>query len=365
MTDLVASNLISPLPLAFALGVLARVIRSDLSIPREIYSALGIYLLLSLGLHGGAELARTPLHTIAGPAAGVILLGLLTPVIAYTMLRSAGKFSVSDSAGIAAHYGSVSAVTFIAAGQFLAKVGTPVEPFMPTLLTLLEVPGIAVALMLGALGLARERAPAVAVMAYGQGGAAVGGFPGGLAGAPGPLISGDEIARGAERVHWRETLREVLTGRTMVLLVGGLAIGALISPASWESLTPVFDTKSAIFKGALLLFLLEMGLVAGERLGDLRKVGLFLLAFGIFVPLLHGALGVLIGSIAGLSAGGASLVGVMAASASYIAAPPAVRLSLPDANPTYSLTLALGITFPFNLLVGIPLFHEMARIVAR
>lgn len=361
MTDLVASNLLSPLPLAFALGVIARVIRSDLTIPREIYAALGIYLLLSLGLHGGAELARTPLHTIAGPAAGMILLGLVTPVIAFTVLRSAGRFSVSDSAGIAAHYGSVSAVTFIAAGQFLAKVGTPVEPFMPTLLTLLEVPGIAVALVLGALGLARERVAAVSVMGYGAGGAAVGGF----GGSPGPLISGEDIARTAERVHWRETLREVLTGRTMVLLVGGLLIGAIISPASWDSLEPVFDTKSAAFKGALLVFLLEMGLVAGERMGDLRKVGLFLLGFGIFLPLLHGALGVLVGSIAGLSPGGATLVGVMAASASYIAAPPAVRLSLPDANPTYSLTLALGITFPFNLLVGIPLFHEMARLVVR
>lgn len=348
MTELLSANLLSPLPLAFALGILARVVRSDLSIPRDIYNAIGVYLLLALGLHGGAELAQTSLDVIALPALGTIALGVVTPFAAFAILRKLGRFNVSDAAGIAAHYGSVSAVTFIAAGQFLGRVNTPVEPYMPTLLTLMETPGIAVALAIGAFGLARERASARMSM---QGGVAV--LGGGEGGVSLPSM---------EDSHWRQTLREVLTGRTIMLLIGGLVIGATISHDSWLTLAPVFDTKSAAFKGALMIFLLEMGLLCGERLRDLRKVGPFLLAFGILMPIAHGALGVAVGALLGLGTGGATMLGVMAGSASYIAAPPAVRLSLPDANPTYSLTLALGITFPFNLLVGIPLFHELARI---
>jgi hypothetical protein len=183
-------------------------------------------------------------------------------------------------------------------------------------------------------------------------------------GRAGILLDGDhehDPAADGHALDWKATLHEILTARTMILLVGGLLIGTVFGEAGWKPIAPFFDTASPVFKGVLCLFLLEMGLLAGERLGDLRKVGPFLFAFGIGCPDVAGSLGVLVGSWAGLSTGGAALLGAMAASASYIAAPPAVRVTLPQANPTYSLTLALVITFPFNLLVGIPLYLKVAQ----
>lgn len=348
MTDLLRINLLSPLALAFALGMLARVIRSDLSLPKDVYNALGIYLLLAIGLKGGVELSHTTLSTIAGPAAFTLLLGCITPVSAYLVLRRIGKFSISDAAGIAAHYGSVSAVTFIAATQFVERAGVPAEGFMPTLLTLLESPGIHIALAIGAIQVARQKAahPAAAP-ALDRGGV----FAMGAAAAP-----------AAHHPHdWKESLREVLTGRTMVLLVGGMIVGLLMGSHGWDSVKPFFDSG---FKGALTLFLLEMGILAGARLKDLKKVGPFLLAFGVMMPIVHGTLGVVLGHLAGLSVGGCTVLGTMAASASYIAAPPAVRATLPEANPTLYLTSALAITFPFNVLLGIPLYFGIAQWIA-
>jgi hypothetical protein len=150
----------------------------------------------------------------------------------------------------------------------------------------------------------------------------------------------------------------------MVLLVGGLVVGFLIGDRGWKTIEPFYDTKGAVFRGALCLFMLELGALAGARLGDLRKVGPFLVGFAVVVPVLHGALGVWLGTLAGLSPGGASVLGAMAASASYIAAPPAVRLTLPEANPTLYLTAALAITFPFNVVFGVPLYFELARRLA-
>lgn len=319
MTEVLRQNLLSPIALAFVLGLLARLARSEISLPKDVYAGLSIYLLFALGLHGGVELARAPFDAILGPALATLALGCITPVSAYLVLRRLGRFGVQDSAGIAAHYGSVSAVTFIAAQDFTKAMGVAPEGFMPTLLTLLESPGIQIALAIGALG----------------------------SSAPGRPV--------------REALHEVLTGRTMVLLVGGLVIGVLMGEKNWQAVQLVFDTKGAVFKGMLVLFLLEMGIVAGARLSDLKRVGPFLLAFGIGMPLVHGALGVWLGSLTGLGVGGATVLGTMAASASYIAAPPAVRMTLPEANPTYYLTSALAITFPFNILIGIPVYFEIAR----
>ncbi len=318
-TDLLRANLLSPIALSFALGIVARLVRSEFSLPKDIYIGISIFLLWSLGLQGGIELHHSSLRAIAWPAAATVALGCLTPVSAYLVLRRLGRFTAADSAAMAAHYGSVSAVTFIAATTFVKGQGAEAEGFMPTLLTLLESPGIAVALMIGAIQTNTRGRP----------------------------------------IH--EVLHEVLTGRTMVLLVGGLVVGFLIGDRNWEVIQPFYDTRGAIFRGLLCLFMLEMGVTAGARLGDLRKVGGFLLGFGMLMPLVHGALGVWLGHLAGLSIGGATVLGTMAASASYIAAPPAVRLTLPDANPTYYLTSALVITFPFNLMIGIPVYFQLAR----
>jgi hypothetical protein len=228
-------------------------------------------------------------------------------------------------------------VTFIAAEKFVyANIGEgSVAAIMPTLLTLLEIPGIQIALAIGVIGLARTKV-----------------HPG--SGAIRPSLDVTSRSMGA---LWHE----LLTARSMVLLVGGLVIGLIIGYDGYASVKPFFDKGDWMFKGALTLFLLEMGLVAGSRLSDLKHAGAFLIVFGIAMPIAHGALGVYLGSLAGLDEGSCTVLGAMAASASYIAAPPAVRMTLPEANPTYYLTAALAITFPFNLLLGIPLYFRMAQ----
>lgn len=328
MGDVLRINLCSPLTLSFALGVFARLVRSELSLPRDLYSALSIYLLFALGLKGGVELSHSSLASISGPAFITILLGCLTPISAYLVLRRLGKFSIADSAGIAAHYGSVSAVTFIAAQQFTSSVGAPAEGFMPTLLTLLEIPGIQVALAIGAFQMSAAS-----------------------------KTGSDDPQRVPGR-PFKEILHELLTSRSMLLLVGGLVIGTAVGEEGWKPVQPVFE---GLFKGLLTLFLLEMGLAAGSRLSDLKHAGFFLLAFGVVMPILHGALGAWLGMLSGLSVGGCTVLAAMAGSASYIAAPPAVRMTLPEANPTFYLTSALAITFPFNLLFGIPLYFEISK----
>jgi len=315
--EVLKGNLLSPIVLAFVLGIVARLVRSELRLPKDLYTSLSIYLLFALGLKGGVELSHVSLSTILAPAGVTLLLGFLTPVTSYLVLRHVGRFGEADSAAIAAHYGSVSAVTFIAAQTFVNAMGAVPEGFMPTLLTLLESPGIHVALAIGALR----------------------------------TNSGRPI---------RETMHEILTARTMMLLVGGLVIGWLIGDRGWHGIAPFFEGG---FKGALTVFILEMGIVAAERLGDLRKVGFFLVGFGVGMPLVHGVLGVVLGSLAGLSVGGCTMLAAMAASASYIAAPPAARLNLPTANPTYYLTASLVITFPFNVTIGIPIYYEIARLL--
>ncbi|MHB8974320.1 MAG: sodium-dependent bicarbonate transport family permease [Pirellulaceae bacterium] len=334
--EVLRTNLASPITLAFALGVVSRLIRSELSLPRDLYTSLGIYLLLALGLKGGVELAHSSFTVIFWPAMVTLLLGCFTPVSSYLVLRRLGKFSAVDAAGIAAHYGSVSAVTFMAAQQFVEAMGVPAEGFLPTLLTLLESPGIHIALAIGII-------------------------QGSRAGGADPTASGAAGAKAVETRALGSQLHEVLTARSMVLLVGGLVAGYLMGPQGYASVAPFFE---GMFKGALTLFQLEMGITAGARLSDLRQAGLFLVAFGVAMPALHGALAVLLGHWAGLSVGGCTVLATMAASASYIAAPPAVRMTLPQANPTYYLTAALAITLPFNLLAGIPLYYYLARLVA-
>ncbi|CAN5159530.1 hypothetical protein BH23GEM2_BH23GEM2_13010 [soil metagenome] len=253
MAELIRANLLSPIVLAFALGVVAKLIRSEFTLPKDLYVALSIYLLFAIGLKGGVELSQTPLSAFVLPAVVTLAVGVLTPMLSYAVLRQLGRFSVADSAGIAAHYGSVSAVTFIAAQEFVASAGTPAEGFLPTLLTLLEAPGIHVALAIGVVQASRARATASGEHAL-------------------PADAGRRVGGHAEHAHWSETLRAVLTGRTMVLLVGGLIIGVLIGERGWEPVQPFFEGG---FRGALTIFLLEMGLLAAERLGDLKRVGVF------------------------------------------------------------------------------------------
>jgi hypothetical protein len=311
-------NLLSPMVLAFVLGVVATLVRSDLKFPEELYTGLSIYLLLAIGLKGGAELSETALSEFWGPALATLSLGIVIPLVAYALLRRFGRFGVADAAALAAHYGSVSAVTFAAVQTFLETLQIPYEGFMPTLVALLEVPAIIIALLIARLALG--------------GGSS-----------------------------WGEVLRELLVGKSILLLLGGLAIGALAGKAGLEQVAPFFVDP---FRGVLTLFLLEMGMVAARRFGELRSVGRFLIGFGVLMPLANGAVGIWLGDLAGLSTGGAVVLGTLAASASYIAAPAAVRIALPQANPSYYLTASLAITFPFNLAFGIPLYYGLATLLS-
>jgi hypothetical protein len=315
--ELLTQNLVSPVVLAFALGMVARAIRSDLEIPSALYQGMSIYLLFAIGLKGGVSLAETPVGELPMPVGLTLLLGVLTPLSAFLLLRAFGGLGRTDAAATAAHYGSVSAVTFIAAIEAVKLSGLPSNGYLPALLAVLEVPGIIVGLLL-----ARNH-----------------GGEGGIA----------------------KALREVVTGKSIFLMVGGLVIGALCGPAKIESVAPFFI---APFKGVLCLFLLELGMVAAGRIRDLKATGPRLIVLGCVLPLLHGSLATLAAVAIGMNPGGAAIFGAMVGSASYIAAPAAVRIALPEASPGIYLTLSLGVTFPFNLSLGIPLFIKLATISA-
>ena len=333
-------NLLTPIPLCFVLGVVCTRIHGGIKIPKELYYSIAIFLLMSIGFMGGHELAHEyeahGVSTIWKPALVTLFLGCLTPLTSYFVLRYVGRLSVADSAGIAAHYGSTSAVTYAVANSFVEQTQHPANSFLPTLVTILECPGIAIALVLGAALSARERAAKAA-----------------------------ETGRAMKESKLGEALYEVITGQSIMLMAGLLVIGFIstmfMDPKGFQPFFDFFQSKGMLFRGVLCIFLLEMGLVAGEKLGDLLKVGPFLVAFGILMPLAHGFLGAYLGHLAGLNLGGCTVFAAIVSSASYIAAPPAVRLTLPEANPTLSITAALAITFPFNIAFGIPIYYEMAK----
>jgi hypothetical protein len=304
-----------PVVLFFLLGVLARLAKSDLRLPDALYETLAIFLLLAIGLKGGVELARVPFASVALQAGAVLAMGLILPLPAFAILRGVGRLPRPDAASIAAHYGSVSVVTFAVATAFLTKRNIAYETHMPLFVALLETPAIVTGILLARLGT-------------------------------------------LDSVRWGAVAHEVLLGKSVVLLLGGLIIGAIVGP---EGIAPIKPLFIDLFKGVLALFLLEMGLVAGGRVGDLRRAGPFLIAFGLVVPPVFACVGVLVARLVGLSDGGTALLATMAASASYIAAPTAMRIAVPEANPALSIGVALGITFPFNITVGIPLYLRLAE----
>lgn len=304
-----------PVVLFFLLGLVARLLRSDLRLPEAMYEGLSIYLLLAIGLKGGVELAKHPLLPLLPQLGGAVLLGIVLPLLAYPVLRRIGSFAKPDAASIAAHYGSVSMVTFAVATAYLLERNIAHEQYMPLFVVFMEVPGIVVGILLARMG------------------------------------SGGTI-------QWPTLAHEVFLGRSVVLLAGGLIIGWVAGP---DALQPQSRLFFDLFKAVLGLFMLEMGLVAASRIQDLRRTGAFLVLFGTLVPCLFAVLGILVARAVHLSPGGAMLLGTLAASASYIAAPAAMRIAVPEANPSYSLAASLGVTFPFNVVVGVPLYHRFAE----
>jgi hypothetical protein len=316
-TDILVQNLVSPITLAFLLGMIAAAIRSDLEIPDPVLKIFAIFLLLSIGLQGGRELAEAEPGSIFAALCATLVLVLLLPLAAFGIARFLGRFDVANATGIAALYGSVSSVTFLAAQNFATSRGTPAEGFLTGLVALMEW-GILVALFLGRFAMA-----------------------------------GKERQKRALGAIVAETLR----GRGLVLLVGGMTMGYTVGESHFEKLEPFFVD---LFRGVLVLFLLEMGMTAARRLREFAVVGPFMIAFGMLVPIVFGVFGTLAGTLAGLSVGGAFVLGAVAASASYIDAPAAVRSAFPEANPSIYLTSSLGITFPFNLILGLPIYYAMA-----
>ncbi len=313
----ILGNLLSPMILGFLLGMAATLLKSDLKFPEELYLSLTIYLLIAIGLKGGYKLSLVSFAEVYKPLGFALLLGALIPIWSFVILRYLGNFDVPNAAAIAAHYGSVSAATFSATLAFLDAHQTAYEGFMPGLLAVLEVPAILVAIFLAKL-----------------------------------------LDKSGKTGSLSEVMRELLTGKSTVLLVGCLVIGLLVGKSGWEQVAPFFDMP---FRGILMLFLLEAGLVTGRRLKDLNRVGFFLIGFGIVMPFLHALLGLVVAKWSGLSMGGAMIFAVLMSSASYIAAPAACRVALPQASPTYYLTAALAITFPFNIIFGMPIYYELAQ----
>jgi len=316
-------NLLSPIILFFFLGILAGALKSCLSIPEALSKSISLYLMMAIGFRGGAELSHSGLYGVIGWAClGGVVLSAALPVIGYALLRFTTRLDSTNAAAVAAHYGSVSVVTFAAAIAALHDSGQAFEPFVLVLLPVMEGPAI-----LTGLVLARR------AKRGGSSSAAVGGLS-------------------------RSVVREALLHGSVLLLLGSFAIGWTTGPKGYEELSPVFV---APFKGILCVFLLDMGLVVARRLSDLRALSLTVAAFGLYMPLIGAAAGIGLAFLLGLSAGGASLLAVLGASASYIVVPAVMRVALPAASPAVSLTLALAITFPFNLVVGIPLYGGVAR----
>ncbi len=305
---------IDPIILFFLLGLAASAMRSELRLPAAVYDFVSILLLLAIGLKGGVELARQPFGSLLPQMLAVVLMGSMLPLVAFPVLRLIGRMNRADAASIAAHYGSVSVGTYAVAVSWFDARQIDFEAHMPLLLTLLEVPAILVGIVL-ARGLSRE-------------------------------------------TRWSDVAHEVFLGKGIVLLLGGLLIGWIAGEDGLVSIKPLFID---LFKGFLAIFLLEMGLIAAAQLGTLRRHGVFLLLFGIGMPLFSSVVGAALGWGLGLSVGGTAMLAVLAASASYIAVPAAMRISVPDANPTLSLTASLGITFPFNILLGIPIYYALAQ----
>jgi len=323
------SNLLIPAVLFFALGVIARVIKSDLRFPPDLAKVLSIYLLMAIGLHGGYELGKADLATAMNAIFWALVLGFSMPIIGYLALVVTRKVSPMDAAAISAHYGSVSAGTFLTAIAFLDNSQVTYESYPLIMLAVMESPAIIVGLLLAAM--ARKQLAAKD---------------------PRPVDLDDD---GGSGTKFSSLLHEAFTNGSVVVLIGSMVIGAISQPSGIEKLKPFIDD---IFMGALCLFLFEMGMEAARRIREFKKVGPVLAIFGVAMPIIGGIVGALVGvMVLEFSVGGATLVAVLGASASYIAVPPAMRLAVPEANPSFYLTLSLGITFPFNVLVGIPLYY--------
>lgn len=318
MLETAIQTFTSPVVLFFVLGLFAAFVRSDLSIPEPIAKAMSLYLMAAIGLKGGVAVSKSGIDATVLSALGAgIVAGFALPFFAYAVLKSFGKLDRINSGAVAAHYGSISVVTFVTAGEILTGQGREPGGFMVAVMAAMEAPAILSGLLL----------------ARGMG------------------------SKNAGQQSTGEMLHEVFTNSSIMLLLGAFAIGLIGGAQGFAEVTPFFE---AGFKGVLCIFLLDMGLIAMRRMMDARAVTWRLTAIAIFLPIVNGLVGTAMGIAIGLDAGSAASLGVLCASASYIAVPAAMRLALPEADPGIYLTMSLSITFPFNVLVNIGLISAFA-----
>lgn len=318
-------TLLSPAILFFILGMFAAAARSDLAIPEAIAKAMSLYLMVAIGLKGGVAVSKSGLDStvLLAILAGVVL-GFVIPVFAYAALRFFAKLDGLNSGAVAAHYGSVSVVTFVTATQILERSGFAADGYMVAVMAMMETPAILSGLLLARRAMAKE---------------------------------GHADATNGSTA---KLLHEVFLNASVVLLLGSFAIGALAGPDGFAPIAPMFE---AGFQGILCLFLLDMGLLVVNRLRKAKSLTIPLVVLALIFPVVNGAFGVALGTFVGLPVGSAAALGVLAASASYIAVPAAMRLALPQADPGIYLTMSLSITFPFNILIGIQLFSALAQMM--
>ena len=314
---MIVDTLTSPVILFFVLGIFAAMVRSDLAIPEAFAKAMSIYLMAAIGLKGGIEMAESGFTSeLASAAATGLSLSFLLPFLAFLLLTRIGRLDRTDAGAVAAHYGSVSVVTFVTAKEILTGQGLSPAGYMVAVLALMETPAI-----ISGLWLARR---------------------------------GETSPNGVGLMH------EVFANASVILLVGAFVIGMIAGKDGFEPVRPLFDTG---FRGVLCLFLLDMGLIAARRLIQSKKLNIRLVSLAIILPLINGTLGVFAGTIIGMDVASAATLGILAASASYIAVPAAMRMALPEADPGIYLSMSLGITFPFNIIIGITLFTQLAKLI--
>ncbi|MGF1601009.1 MAG: sodium-dependent bicarbonate transport family permease [Thermosynechococcaceae cyanobacterium] len=317
--SLVVSNILNPPILFFFLGMTAVLVKSDLEIPAPIPKLFSLYLLLAIGFKGGVELSKSGVNQEVSLAIlAAMLMASIVPVYTYFILKL--KLGVYDAAAIAATYGSISAVTFITASAFLDELGIAFDGFMVAALALMESPAIIVGLILVNLFTVDDQ----------------------------------------REFSWPEVLKEAFLNSSVFLLVGSLIIGVLTGEHGGEVLAPF---TQEMFYGVLTFFLLDMGLVAARRIKDLQKTGIFLVAFAILIPILNAGIGIAIAKFIHMPTGDALLFSVLCASASYIAVPAAMRMTVPEANPSLYVSTALAVTFPFNIIIGIPLYLYVINLI--
>lgn len=309
--------LLSPVVLFFLLGAGAAALRSDLAVPESLAKGMSLYLMMAIGLKGGAQVSANGFSVGLLTAVFLgVLLSCVIPVWVYWALRKIGRLTAVNAGAVAAHYGSVSVVTFAAGSEMLTAAGIAPAGYMVAVLALMETPAIIIGLMMARL-------------------------------------DGETTTQSRG-----DLMRETLLNGPVVLLMGSFVIGYIVGLEGLGPIAPVFENG---FRGVLCLFLLDMGLIAVRRLRDARSLNLRLVVLAVVFPVVNGTVGVMVGTLMGLDAGSAAALGILAASASYIAVPAAMRFALPQADAGLSLAMSLAITFPFNVILGIPIYIALAK----